>query len=124
MSKKNKKLEPPPPPAQPITPYMRFSNSVWVSIREDNPELRFGEIAKLISKSWKNMADDEKQKFFDEHALEKVEYQSAKEKYQKSSAYQAYLKAIEQRKRQEEQVIKKAATGKKVTRSNRIYSRV
>jgi len=105
----NNELKPPKPPERPLMPYMRFCKQVWETIKQDNPDLKLGEIGKMIGQRWRNMADEEKQKFLDQYEAEKVEYHRATAIYQQSPAYQAYLAAKEQQKQQEQKVKEKAA---------------
>lgn len=105
----NNELKPPKPPERPLMPYMRFCKHVWETIKQDNPELKLGEIGKMIGQRWRNMAEDEKQKYLDQYDKEKTEYHRATAIYQQSPAYQAYLAAKEQQKQQEQKVKEKAA---------------
>lgn len=105
----NNELKPPKAPERPLMPYMRFCKHVWETIKQDNPELKLGEIGKMIGQRWRNMADDEKQKYLDQYESEKAEYHRATAIYQQSPAYQAYLAAKEQQKHQEQKVKEKAA---------------
>ena len=107
-SKKNNKLNPPTPPKRPLVPYMRFCKQVWETIKRDNPDLKMGEIGKMIGQRWHNMADKKKQKLLDQYESEKVEYHRATAIYQQSPAYQAYLAAKEKEKQQEQKVKEKA----------------
>jgi len=102
-------LKPPKPPEKPLMPYMRFCKYVWETIKQDNPDLKLGEIGKLIGQRWRTMPEDEKQKYIDQYEQEKNEYHRAISLYQQSPAYQAYLSAKEQQKQLEQKVKEKAA---------------
>lgn len=60
-------LKPPKPPEKPLMPYMRFCKYVWETIKQDNPDLKLGEIGKLIGQRWRTMPEDEKQKYIDQY---------------------------------------------------------
>lgn len=54
-------------PEKPIQPYVRFTQKVWESVKQNNPEHKVWEISKLISKMWREAADSERQIYFDEY---------------------------------------------------------
>ena len=58
---------PPKIPEKPIQPYVRFTQKVWESVKQNNPEHKVWEISKLISKMWREAADSERQIYFDEY---------------------------------------------------------
>lgn len=117
-------LQPPTPPERPKMPYLRFCNQAWKTMKEDNPELKFGEIGKMIGQKWTSLDDEEKQKYIDPYEAERAEYRKASAIYLQSPKYQAYLAAKEKRKVQVENAQKKKVTGKRETRSKKIYSRL
>lgn len=63
-------------PEKPIQPYVRFTQKVWESVKQNNPEHKVWEISKLISKMWREAADSERQIYFDEYdqGLMKLKY--------------------------------------------------
>jgi hypothetical protein len=50
---------------KPKNPYMIFCDENRKNIKEDNPDITFGEISKLLSEKWKN-TDEEKRKIYAE----------------------------------------------------------
>jgi len=82
---------PPKMPEKPIQPYVRFTQKVWESVKQNNPEHKVWEISKLISKMWREAADSERQIYFDEYDQAKSEYQEKLASYYRSSQYQNYL---------------------------------
>eukprot|EP00578_Thalassiosira_sp_NH16_P002941 CAMPEP_0181137534 /NCGR_PEP_ID=MMETSP1071-20121207/33756_1 /TAXON_ID=35127 /ORGANISM="Thalassiosira sp., Strain NH16" /LENGTH=835 /DNA_ID=CAMNT_0023224293 /DNA_START=149 /DNA_END=2656 /DNA_ORIENTATION=+ len=66
-------------PKRPMNAYMLYSNSIRAKIREDNPELTMGGIAKEIGARYKNISESQK-------AMWQAKAEEAKEVYKKQMA--------------------------------------
>jgi structure-specific recognition protein 1 len=80
-TKKGKKGKDPNAPKRAMTAFMYYSNAMRSAIKEDNPDLAFGDIAKLIGKKYKELQGDEKAKYDDMAAKDKVRYKNAMSNY-------------------------------------------
>ena len=54
---------------------MFYSNSIRPELKEENPELGIGDIAKKIGARWQEMKDDQKKKYQDMAATDKERYE-------------------------------------------------
>ena len=64
-------------PKRPLSAYMLFSNSARPKVKAANPTAAFGEIAKIIGAQWREMSPAEKQKWLDDEAKAKKEFEAA-----------------------------------------------
>jgi len=62
-------------PKKPLASYMFFSKDVRPQVKEDNPEMKFGDIAREVSRRWKEISDDDKTQFEDLAAKDRVRYE-------------------------------------------------
>jgi len=85
--------KPPKAPEKPLMPYMRFSKKVWETVKAANPRAPLWEIGKIISKTWQEMAEEERQEYTEEYENEKQEYDKNMAMYKSTPAYQAYVQA-------------------------------
>ncbi|XP_065665949.1 SWI/SNF-related matrix-associated actin-dependent regulator of chromatin subfamily E member 1 isoform X2 [Hydra vulgaris] len=101
--------KPPKQPDKPLPAYMRYSRKVWEAVKMQHPEMKMWDIGKLIGEQWRNLPEDERQGFFAEYEVEKLEYQDAMKFYHNSNAYREWLKAKEkaQNALQEQQMMEK-----------------
>lgn len=79
------KLDVPPPPKRPLTPYMRFSKYMWQQVKSDNPGLSVCEIGSTIGRMWRELSTADKQKHNDDFTLDKVRYDTELKQYLKDN---------------------------------------
>jgi len=68
-------------PKKSMSAYILYSNDVRDKVRQTNPGIAFGEVAKKISEQWKNITASEKKKFEDKAAKDKQRYETEMEAY-------------------------------------------
>jgi len=96
-----KKISLPRKPKDPNMPkrsassYFLFGNSVRKQIKEENPDLKVTEIAKLIGERWGKLSEEEKKPFNEQAVKLKSEYLAAMEKYRGSAEEAEYKKKLE-----------------------------
>lgn len=79
--KRGKKRKDPNKPKKFMTAYILYSNNVRSSVSTANPEAKFGDIARLISKQFKALDEDEKAKWNELARQDKERYQREMENY-------------------------------------------
>ncbi|GAU99685.1 hypothetical protein RvY_10646 [Ramazzottius varieornatus] len=102
--------EPPKAPQKPLIPYLRFSKTVWETVRADNPGISFAEIGKVIGRRWRECPDDVKEKYAEEFAKDKEKYAQAQKAYLESPEYLAWLKHKKQMEEEEAKAEQRAKT--------------
>jgi high mobility group protein B2 len=81
-SKKTKKD--PNMPKRNMSAYFLYSVEIRPTVKTENPEASFGDIAKIISAQYKNLTEEER-KFWDSKATDdKARYEHAMESYKDS----------------------------------------
>lgn len=73
------------PPKKPSSAYIFFSKDERINIKAKNPNMSFGNIAKLIGERWKNIPDKDKNKFIKMADDDKKRYNREIEKYSKDN---------------------------------------
>merc|ERR1712065_124550 len=63
------------------TAYLLFCKEKRSGVQEKNPGVSFTEQGKLLGSMWKSASEDEKKKYNDQAAAEKVVYNEAMEKF-------------------------------------------
>ncbi len=79
-AKKGKKKDP-NAPKKPLTVFMCYSNEVRSKLKADNPELEFGDLAKLVGKKYKELTDEEKAKYEKMAKKDKQRYEQEMSNY-------------------------------------------
>ncbi|CEM12651.1 unnamed protein product [Vitrella brassicaformis CCMP3155] len=57
-------------------------------VKEENPTMAFGEIAKLLGAEWKEMSDEDKQPYKDQAAEDKERYEQEKAEWEEQEEEQ------------------------------------
>lgn len=81
-AKRGKKRKDPNKPKKFMTAYILYSNDVRASVSAANPEAKFGDIARLISKQFKALDPDERAKYDELARLDKERYNREMEGYE------------------------------------------
>ncbi|XP_006817909.1 uncharacterized protein LOC100373324 [Saccoglossus kowalevskii] len=79
-------------PKAPTTAYVLYLNEQRVKVKEENPEMAFTEVTKLLGSQWSSMSAEDKQKYVEEAENDKKRYIDELKAYQQTEAYQAFLK--------------------------------
>lgn len=79
--RKKKKKKDPNKPKRNMSAYFIFSNAHRPEVRKTNPGAAFGDVAKIISKDWKALNEEEKQEWHEKAAKDKVRYQGEMKVY-------------------------------------------
>jgi len=72
-SKKGKNKDPNKPKRN-LTAYFLYSTAVRAEVKKENPELSFGDLAKLIAKKFRSLDDKEKKKWGQKAEKDKIRY--------------------------------------------------
>lgn len=59
---------------KPKNPYMIFCDENRNDIKENNPDIKFGEISKILSEKWKKINENEKKQFIEKSEKDKQRY--------------------------------------------------
>jgi len=79
--KRKKAKKDPNAPKRNMSAYFLFSVAIRPTVKEENPEAAFGDIARIISAKYKVLTDDERTHWGEKAAEDKVRYQTAMEAY-------------------------------------------
>jgi SWI/SNF-related matrix-associated actin-dependent regulator of chromatin subfamily E, member 1 len=60
----------------------------FFQVKNQNPDLKFIDIGKIIGVMWKKLTDEEKSEFIEEYETEKTEYEKKLAAYKNTPAYQ------------------------------------
>lgn len=80
--KKKKRKKDPNAPKRNMSAYFLYSVHIRPTIKVENPEATFGEIAKIISAKFKELTEKERAKWDKKAVEDKARYASAMEEYQ------------------------------------------
>ncbi|TPX44588.1 hypothetical protein SeMB42_g01541 [Synchytrium endobioticum] len=84
--KKVKKAKDPHAPKKALTAFMLFSKEYRPKIKEENPDVTFGDVGKLLGAAWNKLSDKEKEPFKAKEKDEKARYEVDIAKYNASKA--------------------------------------
>ena len=70
-------------PKRSLSAYMFYSREMRPLVKEEAPELKFGDVAKKIGGMWKSLEGDDKKKYEALAAQDKSRYIKEKEEYEK-----------------------------------------
>lgn len=76
VTTKKRKKKDPNAPKRNMSAYFIYSQEIRSTVREENPEAAFGEIAKIISRQFKELSESERKRLDDLAIADKERYQS------------------------------------------------
>eukprot|EP01083_Nonionella_stella_P249069 861602_1 len=83
-------------PTRPMSAYFLYAGDVRQKTRQDNPDLKIGQISKLIANEWAKVADKKKKKYSDKTNKAMEEYKKKMDKHKKSAAYKKFKSDLEE----------------------------
>jgi len=83
--RKKKKNKDPNRPKRNMSAFFLYSNANRARVKEENPEAKFGDIAKLLSAEFKEISDSERERWNQLAAEDKERYQREMESYEPPS---------------------------------------
>jgi hypothetical protein len=90
---KRRKKDPSAPKA-PLNGYLVYFNRERTEMHQKNPQIGFGELTRIIANKWKEMNNEDKQKYISEAEQDKERYLKEMADYKKSDSYKQYLKEV------------------------------
>jgi len=82
-AKKEKAKKDPNAPKRGLSAFMYFSNAERPKLKEEQPDLPFGEVGKELGVRWKSISDKDKKQYEDKAAEDKIRYTKEKAAYDK-----------------------------------------
>ncbi|KAJ1668879.1 Non-histone chromosomal protein 6 [Coemansia sp. RSA 1813] len=76
----------PDAPKRALSAYMFFSQANRATVRENNPDVSFGTIGKLLGEQWKGMTDAEKTPYTKKADEDKARYEADKAKWDEENS--------------------------------------
>ena len=80
--RKEKKVKDPNKPKRPQTAYFIYLGEHRAQIKEENPDAKVTEIAKIASENWKNVDEETRQYYIKKAEEAKEEYKRKMEEYE------------------------------------------
>ncbi|BGP03262.1 Non-histone chromosomal protein 6B [Rhodotorula toruloides] len=68
-------------PKRPLSAYMHFSQDQRSVVKEENPDVTFGEIGKILGAKWKELPEDERKPYEEKASADKSRYEKEKAAY-------------------------------------------
>jgi len=79
--RKKRAKKDPNAPKRGLSAYMFFAQENRDSVRNENPDITFGQIGKILGERWKNMNDKDKQQYEAKATKDKERYEAEKRAY-------------------------------------------
>ncbi|KAL1916519.1 uncharacterized protein VTP21DRAFT_5710 [Calcarisporiella thermophila] len=76
-----KRKKDPNAPKRPLSAYMLFSQEKRKQVLEENPDVKFTEVGKLLGAMWKELSEEEKKIYNDKASKDKERYEREKADY-------------------------------------------
>lgn len=115
-SKKRKKSpEEGGPPKKGLGAYFIFQGAMRAQVKEDNPELKLGEISKVLGEKWRGLDPDEKKVYVEKAAEDKKRYEREMEEWKenKPDEYNEWMESKQKNKKSRAKDPSKASKPKK-----------
>eukprot|EP01125_Pyxidicula_operculata_P020609 TRINITY_DN764_c0_g1_i4.p1 TRINITY_DN764_c0_g1~~TRINITY_DN764_c0_g1_i4.p1 ORF type:complete len:997 (+),score=248.90 TRINITY_DN764_c0_g1_i4:131-3121(+) len=88
IEKPSRKIKRPPCPVKrPLSAYLVFVRRTRDVFKTAHPDLKIGELARLMAEKWKDTPEEERKQYQDEAQQSKVEYEKAMEQWKKDNNY-------------------------------------
>ncbi len=87
--KPTKQKKDPNAPKKPMSAYMLFSNHIRATVKDDNPDLKFGDIARAVSEKYKKFTDKDKAHWAVKAEEDKKRYKQEMAAYMKKKVAEA-----------------------------------
>jgi len=100
-------------PKKPLSGFMFFSKEQRPILKGENPDIKFSEMGKLLGDKWKNLTDDEKNKYNDMNKVDKERYADEFEKWKDEHPEEAAALKTKKKKPNNKKPKKKPAKKKK-----------
>jgi len=62
-------------PKRPRTAYVYFTIDQRPNVQADNPEMKFGEITKILGEEWKSLSENDREKYVEQAEADKLRYE-------------------------------------------------
>lgn len=79
-------LQDPNAPKRPMSAFLAYSNSRRAGLKRENPKATNSDLSKMLSKSWKELAPEERAKYMEEEATLREKYKQDIAKWRKEAA--------------------------------------
>ena len=89
----------PSAPKRPMSAFLAYSNSRRAGLKRLNPKATNADLSKMLSKSWKELAADDRAKYMEEEAELRAKYKTDMAVWRKKAAKQKKLERVEQEER-------------------------
>ncbi|CAF9905511.1 MAG: High mobility group nhp1 [Gomphillus americanus] len=76
-----KKKKDPNAPKRGLSAYMFFANEQRENVREENPNISFGQVGKVLGERWKALSESERRPYEDKAKADKERYDAEKASY-------------------------------------------